>query len=91
MKTVKVLHLTEFSYCKFSFYSLKAFIALLAHRSRFSSGIATISYDQLSVIAGGGRHHIAHAITKIYDKDRLPSDPATTRPIEHGTEQTGTW
>lgn len=63
--------LAEFNYSKASFDALKVFIAILGHRDRYRGGIATLSYDKLSLITGVPRYRVADAITKLYDMDLI--------------------
>ena len=67
----RMLLLSDFNYSKASFYALKIFIGILAHRDNSRAGIATISYDTLSSITGVPRHHVAHAITQLYQMDLI--------------------
>lgn len=70
-KRDRMLLLAEFNYSKASFYALKIFIGILAHRDKTPSGIATVSYDTLSSTTGVPRHHVADAITKLYQMDLI--------------------
>lgn len=63
----KILMLAEFNFSRASLSALKVYIALLAYRDSNRGGIATLSYDRLSLITGVKRHHIADAITRLYD------------------------
>lgn len=65
----RMLLLAEFNYCKASLDALKVFIAILSHRDRTRAGIATLSYDKLSIITGVPRYRVADAITKLYDME----------------------
>lgn len=67
----RLLLLAEFNYSKASFDALKVFIAILAHRDRHRSGIASLSYDKLSSITGVPRWSIADAITKLYGMELI--------------------
>lgn len=59
--------LTEFNFSRASLSALKVYIALLAYRDSNRGGIAMLSYDRLALITGVKRHHIADAITRLYD------------------------
>ncbi|GLH41373.1 hypothetical protein RS3R6_03120 [Pseudomonas atacamensis] len=63
----KILMLTEFNFSRASLSALKVYIALLAYRDSNRGGIAMLSYDRLALITGVKRHHIADAITRLYD------------------------
>ncbi|MBR7200324.1 winged helix-turn-helix transcriptional regulator [Pseudomonas sp. 14A] len=63
----KILMLTEFNFSRASLSALKIYIALLAYRDSKRGGIAVLSYDKLVLITGVKRHHIADAITRLYD------------------------
>lgn len=67
----RMLLLAEFNYSKASFYALKIFIAILAYRDNTRAGIATISYDKISSMTGVPRHHVADAITQLYQMDLI--------------------
>lgn len=63
----KILMLTEFNFSRASLSALKVYVALLAYRDSNRGGIAMLSYDRLALITGVKRHHIADAITRLYD------------------------
>jgi len=63
----KILMLTEFNFSRASLSALKVYIALLAYRDSNRGGIAMLSYDRLALVTGVKRHHIADAITRLYD------------------------
>lgn len=63
----KILMLTEFNFSRASLSALKIYIALLAYRDSNRGGIAMLSYDRLALVTGVKRHHIADAITRLYD------------------------
>lgn len=67
----RLLLLAEFNYSKASLDALKVFIAILAHRDRSRAGIATLSYDKLSIITGVPRYRVADAITKLYGMELI--------------------
>ncbi|WP_038997927.1 hypothetical protein [Pseudomonas putida] len=69
----RMLLLSEFTFTQLSFHAIKIYIAILASRDR--RGIAIISYDRLSVCTGVPRHHIADAITRLYDMGLISFRP----------------
>jgi len=81
----RMLLLREFNFTQTSFHAIKIFIAILAFRDR--RGIATISYDRLSAYTGVPRHHIADAVTRLYDMRLISFRPGEFR-SEHEFDRT---
>lgn len=73
----RMLLLSEFNFTQLSFHAIKIYIAILASRDR--RGIATISYDRLTEITGVPRHHIADAVTRLYDMRLISFRPGEFR------------
>lgn len=69
----RMLLLGEFNFTQLSFHAMKIYLAILSFRDR--RGIATISYDRLATCTGVSRHHIAHAITRLYDMELISFRP----------------
>ncbi len=69
----RMLLLSEFNFTQLSFHAMKIYMAILAFRDR--RGIATISYDRLAACTGVPRHHIADAVTRLYDMQLISFRP----------------
>lgn len=69
----RMLLLSEFNFTQLSFHAMKIYLAILAFRDR--RGIATISYDRLAAYTGVPRHHIADAVTRLYDMQLVSFRP----------------
>lgn len=62
----KLLKFREFTFSRVSLLALKVYLTLLAVRDRNKNSLAVISYGQIALKAGIGRHLVADAITELY-------------------------